>query len=168
MKRTAFSRKARGYSSFTRDEKPTYGLKRTRMKVRVPGKARTKAGDSAKMIKDECDQLVRRIIALRDHKCITCWAHSFLHVGHLLRRGIESVRWNLRNCNAQCDPCNLLHEEDPHHYAIAFIARYEAEDYAELEALSRSNHKFTYSELLEIRDGLRNTESALIAARKAA
>jgi len=134
---------------------PRKQMKRTKMVVRRLSKKATVDGSSSKAVKDELDQLVRDIIALRDHKCVTCWAHSNLHVGHLFRRGLEPVRWCLLNNSASCDPCNELHETEPEHYVGAFIQKHGEEAYNELRTQSRSKHKFTYIELLEIRDGLR-------------
>jgi len=137
-------------------------LKRSQIKPRRPSQKATVDGDSAKAVKDECDEIVRQIVRLRDFKCVTCWTYQDLHVGHLFRRGIESVRWNLLNVAGQCDPCNLLHEEDGVPYMDAFIDQHGEDVYRELVRLSRSKHKFTYVELLDVRDGLR----AELAARK--
>ncbi len=118
---------------------------------------RTREGDAGKEIKAEMDQLVRDIIALRDGYCFTCDATGgVLHVGHLFRRGLEATRWNLLNNHAQCDPCNGVHEYEPEIYIGCFVQRYGAEAYAELRALSRKSQKISYTELLNLRDGLRN------------
>lgn len=142
-----------------------FGLKRgKRLGPRVPSRSKTEAGDSARTIKDECDQLVREIIRLRDCSCVTCNLRDGLHVGHLFRRGLESVRWNLLNCNAQCDPCNGIHETEPLHYEMWFRIHYGNVAYDALKIASQSSHKFTYIELLEIRDELRGELSAKKAA----
>lgn len=114
-------------------------------------------GDSERAIRDDCDQLVREIIKLRDSVCITCGTRDgTLHVGHLFRRGITATRWSLTNCNGQCDSCNGLHEEEPEHYITAYKARYGAIAYEALEIHSRSRNKLQYVELLAIRNGLRS------------
>jgi hypothetical protein len=137
------------------------------LKSRVPSKAKTVAGDPPRKIKDEMDQLVREIIALRDWKCFTCPITQNLHVGHLFRRGLEATRWLLINNHAQCDLCNGEHEADPEPYIAAFIQKHGEAAYLELETASRGKHKFWYVELLEIRDGLRG-ELAQLKQRKAA
>lgn len=153
-------------SRFGLSQKP---LKRSngRLKARVARKGKTVDGDSRLAIKDECDQLVRKIVALRDHKCATCWAHNGLCVGHLFRRGIESLRWDLLNCAAQCYPCNSVHEEEPEHYIAAFITKHGADEYVKLCEQSRSKHKCTYLELIEIRDRLRAELQRIEAMKEA-
>lgn len=157
-------------SRFGLRQKPI-GRKGKALRARVPRKAKTVDGDSARMIKDEMDELVRKIIKLRDWKCVTCPITGNLQVGHLFRRGLESVRWNLLNCNAQCPLCNSEHETEPQYYIRVFIQRHGEKAYLALYDQSRSKHKFTYIELLEIRDGLRaelNRYEANQKARKAA
>lgn len=125
---------------------------------RRPSKRQTVDGDSGRAIKNEMDQLVRDILALRDDQCFTCGIHRDqwpLEVGHMIHRVNERVRWNLQNCNAQCRECNGEHNNDAEIYIGCFVQRYGAEAYAELRALSQKNHKPGYTELLAIRDGLR-------------
>lgn len=118
-------------------------------------------GDPRRTIKDECDQIVRDIVALRDRTCVTCPETKGLHVGHLFRRGLERTRWDLFNNAGQCDPCNGKHEEDPEPYMEAFIQAHGADTYLELRKKSRDSRKFGYTELLEVRDGLRNALAKL-------
>lgn len=151
-------------------------LKRTPLKrngsfkPRKISRRRTVAGDSSKAIKDECDQLVRDIIKLRDDRCFTCprgrWGAVAIEVGHMYRRGIEVLRWNLLNCNGQCSLCNAAHETDPGPYHVAFIRKYGVDAYGQMETLSLSRHKHTYENLLFIRDGLRD-ELVQLKARAA-
>lgn len=131
-------------------------LERKRALSQRPKRAKKTAdGDSAKDIKLECDQLVREIVALRDKKCFTCPQREGLQVGHLIRRGIESVRWDLENCWAQCDRCNSRHEERPHIYEDAFIMRFGGVKLANLIIRADYRGKLTYIELSVIRDNLR-------------
>ena len=123
----------------------------------------TEDGDSAKDIKLENDQLIREIIALRDKKCFTCPATTGLQVGHLFRRGIESLRWSLENNHAQCEFCNSRHEYEPHHYENEFKQQYGRRAWNDLERRSRQKGKLSYIELSEIRDHLR---AVLEAAQK--
>ena len=154
-----------------KDREHGYEWRKKRRPLGFSGKRKarkTKDGDRAKDVKDECDQLVRGIVRLRDCSCVTCnRGDRVLHVGHLFRRGLESVRWNLLNCNAQCDPCNSLHETAPVHYEMWFRFHYGNVAYDVLEITSRSKHKFTYIELLQIRDGLRDELARLEASQKA-
>jgi 5-methylcytosine-specific restriction endonuclease McrA len=116
----------------------------------------TADGDSARDIKLECDQLVREIIALRDKKCFTCPRREDLEVGHLIRPGIESVRWDLENCNAQCPRCNSRHEERPEIYEHEFLRRFGGIKMGKLLVRASYRGKLTYTELSAIRDNLRD------------
>lgn len=118
---------------------------------------KTVDGDSAKDIKLECDQLVRQIVALRDNKCFTCNRREGLQVGHFIRRGIEAVRWDLENCNAQCERCNSRHEERPYIYEDEFLRRFGGVKLGKLLIRADYRGKLTYMELSDIRDDLRKT-----------
>ena len=90
---------------------------------------------------DIADDLVREIIFLRDTECITCGvtrATTTLQVGHLISRGVHSVRWDLKNCNGQCPGCNQKHENYPEYYFSAFVQKYGA---AALEDLQMRAHQ---------------------------
>lgn len=130
--------------------------KRRGIRHRRPSKKYSVDGDSSRVIKDEMDQLVRDVIALRDDQCFTCPATEGLEVGHLFRRGIEITRWSLANNCAQCNPCNSRHEYEPEHYIGAYVQRYGEQAYNELRTISQGNHKFGYTELLDLRDSLRS------------
>lgn len=133
--------------------------KRQGIRVRRKSKRQTVDGDSGKEIKNEMDQLVRDILALRDSECFTCHIRRDqwpLEVGHLIHRVNERVRWNLQNCNAQCRECNSEHNNDAEIYIGCFVQRYDVEAYAELRALSQRSHKPGYTQLLVLRDNLRS------------
>lgn len=115
----------------------------------------TQDGDSAKDIKLENDQLVRDILAIRDRKCFTCPATEGLQVGHLFRRGVESLRWSLENNHAQCPSCNDRHNLEPHHYEKEFIRQFGRRAWNDLSERARRRDKLTYIELSDIRDRLR-------------
>lgn len=133
-------------------------LRRQKMRARKFSKEPSVDGDPGKRVKDDLDQLVRDILALRDDRCFTCGAGRdtvALEVGHLFRRGHEPIRWDLRNVAAQDNRCNLLHNEHPEIYIEKFLQRFGESAYNELRQLSFSARKLSYTELLEIRDGLR-------------
>lgn len=136
---------------------PRKQMKRTKMAVRRVSKKATVDGDSAKAIKDECDELVRKIIRLRDKKCVTfdCPRTLGLHVSHYIKRGVLALRWSLQNCNGACDPCNELHNTDPKPYQNAMILRYGIGVSFRIEEIGRTNPRLEYVDLLAIRDGLR-------------
>lgn len=118
---------------------------------------KTADGDTEKNIKLECDDLVRRIIAIRDAKCFTCRCRTGLQVGHLIRRGIEAVRWDLENNHAQCEPCNVRHEEKPEIYEHEFLRRFGGEVLAKLIIRASRRTKLSYIEISAIRDELKLT-----------
>lgn len=105
---------------------------------------------------DVADDLVREIIFLRDTECITCGVTRQvypLQVGHLISRGVHSVRWDLKNCNGQCEGCNRKHEHYPEYYFAAFVNKYGAES---LEDLQRRAHQgLAKYNIDEVIDGLR-------------
>lgn len=138
------------------------GIQRTRFKVRKFNKRPTQDGASLKDVRDECDALVRTIVALRDEQCVTCPQREGLQVGHLFKRRKELIRWHLLNVAGQCPNCNARHNERPEIYIERFVMRHGEEKYMELRALSQSNRKLTYTDLLSIRDGLRQ-EAARVA-----
>lgn len=138
--------------------------RRSTLRQRFSKPHRTQDGDSAKDIKAENDQLVREILALRDKKCFTCPQTAGLQVGHLIKRGVEIVRWDLENCNAQCPPCNRRHNEKPHFYENKFILRFGGVALGKLIVRAGYRGKLTYTELSEIRDRLRLTLEQLTGA----
>lgn len=134
------------------------GLKRSsRLRVRKYSKRPTEDGASLRELKDEMDGLVRTIIARRDRKCVNfgCRETEGLHVGHYIKRGVLALRWDLRNCNAQCDPCNEAHNTDPEPYRDVMCFRYGAAVTMDIDVLGDQNPRLTYVELVAIRDGLR-------------
>lgn len=132
-------------------------LKRGRMKVRRYSKTPTVDGDSLRDLKDDCDALIRTIVALRDEKCVIvdCKQTENLHVGHYIKRGVLALRWDTRNCNAQCDFHNEAHNTDPKPYQSAMILKYGIGVTWQIEGLAKDNPRVTYVELLQIRNRLR-------------
>lgn len=150
MKRTEFKNRGKGIQ------------RKGKIKPRKFNKQPTTDGASLKDVRDECDALVRTIIALRDKQCVTCYEREGLHVGHLFRRGKEMVRWHLLNVAGQCDPCNSRHNEHPEIYIERFVMTHGEAKYMALRELSQSSRKLSYIDLLDIRNGLRR-EAARVA-----
>jgi hypothetical protein len=167
LRRTGFRRKA--YSEGVEDALSRHASK---LKQRSPlrkvfRRARhTQDGNSARDIKLECDQLIRDIIALRDRKCFTCSEIDNLEVGHLFRRGVESLRWSLENNHSQCSFCNSRHNYEFYHYENEFKRHYGLRAWKDLEQRSRQKGKLTYIELSDIRDHLRVVLEGLKLMRK--
>ncbi len=75
-----------------------------------------------------------------------------IQCGHLITRAARATRWNETNCHAQERGSNFLHEHRPEFYTQAFIAKYGAEAYDELVALSKKPHKMPLDEMAALTD----------------
>lgn len=107
-----------------------------------------------KVLETVADIVVKKIILLRDKFCV-CSAprngHSdVMQAGHLVTRGKESVKWDLRNVNVQCASCNLLHEHRPERYTAWFLLNFESEGYVKLVADSEEITKLSVEQLTEL------------------
>lgn len=135
------------------------GIERKRFKPRRYSKTPTVEGDSERSIRDELDALTRTIVLLREKKCfISGCRNTDLQCGHLFERRHQTTRYDVHpdgNNHAQCSYHNFLHEENPHVYRRAFVARCGSEAYAILAARKDLPIKRTYVELISIRDELR-------------
>lgn len=60
-----------------------------------------------KSITNKLDNVVRKIVRLRDEVCVTCGFNDTLQVSHYISRTHISTRWSLVNCNLQCASCHL-------------------------------------------------------------
>lgn len=135
-------------------------MKRTKMVVvrRVSKKA-TSDGDSEKAVKDECDNIIRDIIELRDRRCFTCHVprahYKNIFPGHFITRKVLALRWSTANVHAQCNVCNGEHNISPGLYRRRLVDHYDDETVCELERIGRENPRIEYVDLLAIRDGLR-------------
>jgi hypothetical protein len=134
-------------------------LKRSRFKVRKFSKVSADEGASERELRDENDQLVREIIKLRDHECVNSFAslcrNRDLNVGHYVPRGVLAARWDLENCNLQCNQDNAAHEYNTNGYRIALAVKYGGDTVRRLERIKRENPHVTYVDLLTVRDELR-------------
>lgn len=160
LKRTGFRKRGDLSGSLSAhvyglSDKPRTQIARTSMKKRRPSKGPSVDGDDLRTIREDCDQLIRDIIKLRDDRCFTCPETKNLHVGHLFRRGIASVRFDLRNVAAQCDRCNGVHEEEPEHYIGAYVQKFGEVAFYQLKTLSTWQSKLQYTDMISIRDELR-------------
>lgn len=104
------------------------------------------------------DEICSLIVRLRDKRCMTCSYQNpqkkptsqGLTNGHYYRRGIQSLRWDLRNCNAQCSKCNSIHEEDEKAYTAFMIGRYGESILDELQEKRREHSRYTRIDLVNI------------------
>jgi hypothetical protein len=55
------------------------------------------------------DDLVSKIVIARDRRCVVCGSTQQLECSHWIGRAHKGVRWDLRNCSANCNRCNYEH-----------------------------------------------------------
>ena len=107
------------------------------------------------------DREFSKLIRLRDGRCITCGELILLNEagdpvtlnnGHYIRRSVQSLRWDERNCNCQCAPCNGVHEVNPEPYRRKMIEKYGDGIIEELEKIYLENRlkKITTPQLREM------------------
>lgn len=133
--------------------------------VRRVSKRATVDGDSEKLIRDECDNLIRDIIKIRDSSCFTCgiprkWVAVF--PGHYITRKVLALRWSLDQVHAQCNLCNSQHNTEPIVYRKALMKEYDEAFVLQLEFIAQQNPRVEYTDLLAIRDGLRSELQRMI------
>lgn len=126
--------------------------------IKVVKTAKRKKKSSRQLYEIELDRLVRSIVLLRDGSCV-CPApkngHSIiLQPGHLITRGKEAVKWDLRNVHVQCSGCNLSHEFRPERFTNWFIQNFTAEAYTKLVDDSEEVCKLSIDDLMELRSQL--------------
>lgn len=117
-----------------------------------------KAKKYRKALEDFSDSIVREIVLKRDRFCV-CPApkdgHSgTLQCGHLYSRVKESVKWDLRNCNCQCNGCNQRHEHYWHHYADWFTRQFGEEERLRVSKDSDTSQKLSVEQLQTLCDEL--------------
>lgn len=129
----------------------------TGLRTRRQNKKQTVDGDLERDIRDECDELIRQILKKRDHQCISsgCDRVRGLEVGHFIKRGVLSLRWDLRNCHRQCPDCNVAHNTNRQPYREAMLFIYGKSTVLGIEQQAERNPGLQYIDLLAIRDNLR-------------
>lgn len=125
------------------------------MKTRTSTKkSKKKRSPSKKQAIRELDELVSKIVRLRDGRCVTCGAAENLSCGHFEHRANYAIRWDLRNCNAQCLSCNGKHEHMTFPYRSYMAAKYGEGIFEELHELTlahQAHGPWKIGELLELK-----------------
>lgn len=85
----------------------------------------------------ELHHLVSIFVRKRDKQCVICGTKEGLEAGHLFRRGLKNVTYDLKNVNCQCRTCNTMHEQSPDAYRNWYVKKFGQEDYENLERLSK-------------------------------
>jgi len=130
MKKTFLKKKS------TLKRSPVTSRKKVRAQGRAtPVKRKTK---SLSKYKKEFDAVFSKFIRQRDnHTCYTCgivMEPTKSQNGHFVPRQYLSLRWDERNCHAQCYACNVLYNGQPSVYAIKLTEQYGPDILREFEA----------------------------------
>lgn len=72
--------------------------------------------------------------------------------GHFVSRSSSTLRFDERNCNAQCVGCNMFKQGNQYAYALALDLKYGDGTAQELYSHRMDTHKFTIDELQAILD----------------
>lgn len=111
---------------------------------------RAREEGSRKWLIAELDKYTSLIVRRRDGKCVTCGSLQSLQCSHFYSRRYLSIRFDLRNCNAQCAGCNRRHNRDRKPYERYMRKAYGPAAVAELDGLRLSLEKVTDGELREM------------------
>jgi len=108
---------------------------------------------------DKLDRIFSEYIRLRDSdskgmcKCISCGKMQFwreVDNGHLINRKHMSVRFDERNCHAQCRACNRFDEGNLMEYTVSFIDKYGKNELEKLRVRRHQSKKFAKFEIDEL------------------
>jgi hypothetical protein len=127
--------------------------------VKAKKKKRGKYKPERTVLDDECMQMIKQIVRLRDGGCVTpspsCG--GYLTASHWQKRGKQQTRYDLRNINCQCANCNGRHNNFASYYDAYMLKKYGGEVCLELaERASVNAWKWSIVELREIRDSLKS------------
>lgn len=135
-------------------------------KRKLPGKKAKKKGTNHTK---RLDALVRKIIRARDQGCVTPNEHCSgpMEVSHFIGRGNFALRWDLRNCNAQCVWHNRYHDKDREPYRRFLAEKYGEEVFEEFSRVtsewyasggaSAKRKEAIYDELMKVWEELRTS-----------
>lgn len=104
------------------------------------------------LLEGQLDDLMSLIVRRRDMACVTCGTTEDITNSHYVTRRKSRLRWDLRNCNAQCRTCHMRHHRWPIAYANYMCRRYSKAVLDELEQLA--NIPAWHWELHELEDML--------------
>jgi hypothetical protein len=124
------------------------GLKRTRKR---PGPRKRRQATYA-ALKNKLDAIFSLYVRKRDFGkgCISCGmlhGNNGYQAGHYISRVHLSTRWDERNVNAQCMPCNVWRRGNAGEYTLGLQAKYGPDIIKELVDLKHQTVKFNRSDL---------------------
>lgn len=102
-------------------------------------------------LKKLADKVFSDYIRQRDkYVCFTCGKKgdkTNIQNGHYVSRAFNSLRFDERNCAAQCVGCNIFRKGNIDEYALALLKKFGPEILKELAAEKRKVKQFTVREL---------------------
>jgi hypothetical protein len=119
---------------------------------------RTKLAPIPSLIK-KLDRIFSRWVRLRDScvnglcQCVTCGKVApiaEMHAGHFVKRQHMAIRFDPRNCHAQCVKCNLYMGGCQDEYAAFIVNTYGQAALDDLLRLKRTAHKWTREDLQDL------------------
>jgi len=103
------------------------------------------------------DDLISKIVILRDKKCVICGSKTKLTCGHLFSRSHYFTRFDLINCNCQCWPCNFKSKRDNSDYTLWFVKNYGLSMYEDLKERFDGITHYKINDLEEMYQSLSKT-----------
>lgn len=94
------------------------------------------------------DKLCSAIVRLRDRECVICHTPFNLTCGHYEDRRYEALRWNLINCNTQCEACNTAHNTNREPYTN-FMNKRNPRTLETFDLIKRMHIKTTRQDLID-------------------
>lgn len=105
-------------------------------------------------LKKVADKVFSDYIRQRDdYTCFTCGKKgdkTNIQNGHYVSRSFNSLRYDERNCHAQCVGCNIFKRGNIDEYALGLLRIFSPSILQELAAEKRKIKQFTVSELQEL------------------
>lgn len=125
--------------------------RKARKKARRPKKPRQRTYASLKTL---LDRVFSEWVRKRDFGkgCISCGmlhSNNGYQAGHYISRVHLSTRWDERNVNAQCMPCNVWRRGNAAEYTLGLQAKYGPDIIKELVDLKHQTVKFSRGDLEE-------------------
>ena len=102
---------------------------------------------SRKWLIAEPDKYTSIIVRKRGCRCATCGGRRQLQCSHFYSRRYLAIRFDLRNYNAMCGPCNRRHNSDPLPYGSYMLEKYGQRVVSELDESRLSLRKVPDEEL---------------------
>lgn len=121
--------------------------------MKFPKIKKTRTSDRKRLIK-KLDQVFSEYIKRRDERCVTCGTTENLQCSHYMGRrahGGYGVRFNPKNCYAQCSGCHFhFHNSSPEPLRQYIVNMHGEETIAELEELAHNPPRLTNTMIEEM------------------